>query len=82
MNKGALFALGAAFLNATVGVLSLASFATGMGAINVAFYKCLASFLVLSCLVVLHQSHWNGVKTLKKHRGSLAIMAFFGFFCL
>ena len=56
-NKGALFAFGAAFLNALVGVLSLTSFSTGLSAQHVAFYKCVAAFCMLSLLVVLSQSY-------------------------
>jgi drug/metabolite transporter, DME family len=82
MNKGAFFALSAAFLNALVGVLSLASFANGMSSAHVAFYKCIAAFLMLSILVSINKNHRNNIKKLSNYRWQLAIMAFFGFFCL
>lgn len=80
--KGAVFAFGAAFLNALVGVLSLTSFSTGLSAPHVAFYKCVAAFCMLSLLIILSTSYRQQVKQLSQYALQLAIMAFFGFFCL
>lgn len=82
MNKGASFALGASFLNALVGVLSLTGFAQGLAAQQVAFYKCAVAFVVLSCLVLAYKKHQEGIMALLKHSHYLAVLAFFGFFCL
>ena len=82
MNKGFYYALGAACLNASVGVLSLASFANGLKTTHVAFYKCCAALFVLSCMVLANKQHRRDVIRLISHYQALAMMAFFGFFVL
>ncbi|MBV9575356.1 MAG: DMT family transporter [Gammaproteobacteria bacterium] len=82
MNKWKYFALLAAFCNASIGVFSKNIFNMGMSPSQVAFYKCLIAFLLLS---LIHICDKNGLQKLKQLKASwlnIAICAFFGIFTL
>lgn len=78
---GALLAVLAAILNATVGIISVSLFEIGMKPASIAFYKCLIALVILLSYTFLFK--FNELKTLAKNKClSISICSFFGLFCL
>jgi drug/metabolite transporter (DMT)-like permease len=79
---GFIYALLAALFNGVIGVVSVKIMASGLHPFEVAFYKCLISFIIiLICLIISKQ--WLGwITHLRMHYKKISICAFFGFFIL
>lgn len=81
-NNWKCFALLAALFNASIGIFSKTIFSMGTLPSQVAFYKCLMAFLLLT---IIHLFIKNGLQKLKQHRSDwwkIAICSFFGIFTL
>lgn len=82
MNSGTIYALVAALLNASVGSFSTGAFSAGLSPENVAFYKCLLAFCVLSIWVILIPEQRRQCFALFSHSHKIALMALSGIFVL
>lgn len=73
--KGILFAVSAAFMNGTIGVLSKWVSASDLPAASIAFFRCLIGFLLLLCLAA--RARASGAQGRASWQ-SVALCAFFG----
>ncbi|SUD90827.1 DMT family transporter [Psychrobacter phenylpyruvicus] len=88
---GAVFALSAAALNATIGIISILLMNTGLKSNDIAFFKTLIAFLLLTVLLSktpIRQQHRDVATlefnnpTLKRVMVAVAVCAFLGIFTL
>lgn len=82
MNKGMIYALLAAMLNASVGLFSLQVLELGVSPESIAFYKCLFSFCVLSVVLFLFPKQLKKCIILSTHAHKIALLAFLGVYVL
>ncbi|PKG37194.1 DMT family transporter [Psychromonas sp. Urea-02u-13] len=80
--SGVILALFAAIFNATVGVISVNLFSSGLSPQSIAFLKCLIAFIVVSTLLLASGKYKEVLPYLKNKWKAVAICAFFGFFML
>lgn len=80
--RGILLALGAAFFNGTVGILSKGLFDSDLTASAVSFYKCVFAFIGLSIIALFNLKMRKEIKRLTKKILHIAICSFLGIFVL
>lgn len=79
---GVACAIAAAMINSSIGILNELSFSTGVKYQDVAFYKTLIAFIILSVFLIISPQFRNQVIFLKKRLKALLVLSFFGVFCL
>ncbi len=82
INQSLLWALGASFLNGTIGALNRFGFEQNLNYQEIAFYKCFIAFLILMPLVLFQRENRNKFLALRFKFKQLAILSFLGIFCL
>lgn len=82
MNKGIVYAILAALLNASVGTFTTGAFSTNITAEGIAFYKCLIALCILSVVVLLIPEQRKQWVQLFAHIHKVALMALMGIFIL
>ncbi|PHM38984.1 membrane protein [Xenorhabdus mauleonii] len=76
------YALTAAALNGTLGVLTHFGLNSGISHHQIAFWKCFIAFLILMAYCMVKPSERKTVFALRHKSLQFAILAFFGIFCL
>ncbi|VVD88867.1 membrane protein [Pandoraea capi] len=76
------FALTAAVLNGTIGVLTRTAFEQGATTASVAFWKCFGAFVLVSAYCACRPEHRTRTVRLASRWPQLACLAFLGIFCL
>ncbi|SNU80894.1 DMT family transporter [Pandoraea sputorum] len=76
------FALTAAILNGTIGVLTRTAFDQGATSTSVAFWKCFGAFVLVSAYCVCRTEHRTHIVRLAPRWPHFACLAFLGIFCL
>jgi DME family drug/metabolite transporter len=82
MHKWKIFAILAALCNASIGIFSKNIFSLGVTASQVAFYKCLIAFSLLTILLLLDKKSFKSAILMATTWWKIAICAFFGIFIL
>lgn len=79
---GFMLALFAALLNATVGIISVNLFQSGLSPESIAFIKCVIALMFVGSLLIITGQYRSLLPYLKKKCLALAACAFFGLFIL
>ncbi len=79
---GVLCAVLAAMINSSIGILNEFTFSKGVPYQNVAFYKTIIAFIVLTSYLIISQQFRSQVFFLRKRVKELLLLSFTGVFCL